>query len=107
MTDINNQAIVFQCDYVDRPAGSDSKAIPTFTEKQLQWAPDFQDIHIENIVCRGTHTGILASGIQGLNCVHDIVIKNATIFYNHVGQKIDEKTAKLKLENVNLIENKF
>ena len=107
MTDIKDQAIVFQCDYVDRPAGSDPKAMPTFTEEQRQWAPDFQDIHIENVVCRGTHTGILANGIRGLNCVHDIVIKNTTIIYNTTGQQIDQETAKLKLENVKLIENKL
>lgn len=107
MTDIKDQAIVFQCDYVDRPAGSDPNAMPTFTEEQRQWAPDFQDIHIENVVCRGTHTGILANGIRGLNCVHDIVIKNTTIIYNTTGQQIDQETAKLKLENVKLIENKL
>jgi hypothetical protein len=81
--------------------------MPTFTEEQRQWAPDFQDIHIENVVCRGTHTGIRANGIRGLNCVHDIVIKNTTIIYNTTGQQIDQETAKLKLENVKLIENKL
>ena len=106
MTDIKDQAIVFQCDYVDRPAGSDPKAVPTFTEEQRQWAPDFQDIHIKNITCHGTHTAILASGIQGLDCVHDIEIKNATFIYNKIGAQIDEETVKLKLENVKLIENK-
>ena len=107
MTDIKDQAIIFQCDYVDRPAGSDPKAMPTFTDEQRRWAPDFQDIHIDNVVCRGTHTGIMASGISGLDCVHDIEIKNSTIIYNSVGQQIDDKTAKLKLDNVKLIENKL
>lgn len=107
MTDIKDQAIIFQCDYVDRPAGSDPNAMPTFTEEQRHWAPEFQDIHIENVTCRGTHTGIYAGGIEGLDCIHDIDIKNTTIIYNKVGQQIDEKTAKLKLENVKLIENKI
>ena len=105
MTDIKDQAIVFQCDYVDRPAGSDLKAMPTFTEEQRQWAPNFQDIHIQNVTCRGTHTGIKANGIHGLECVHDIDIKNTTIIYDKVGQQIDEETAKLNLENVKLIKN--
>ena len=106
MTDIGQQAIVFQCDYVDRPAGSDPNSVPTFTEEERRWAPEFQDIHIDRVVCRGTHTGIYASGIRGLDSVHDIDIKNTTIIYNKVGQQIDEETAKLKLENVKLIENK-
>ena len=79
MTDIKDQAIIFQCDYVDRPAGSDPNAMPTFTEEQRHWAPEFQDIHIENVICRGTHTGIYAGGIEGLDCIHDIDIKNTTI----------------------------
>ena len=106
MTDIKDEAIVFQCDYLDRPAGSDPNAIPTFTDEQRQWAPNFQDIHISGIVCRGARTGIKASGILGLECVHDIDIQNTTILYNKVAQDIDEQTAKLKLTNVTLVKNK-
>ena len=102
MTDIKDQAIIFQCDYVDRPAGSDPNVVPTFTEEQRRWAPEFQDVHIENVTCRGAQTGIYASGIKGLDCIHDIDIKNTTIIYNKKGQQIDEETAKLKLENVKL-----
>jgi polygalacturonase len=103
MTDIKDEAIVFQCDYVDRPAGSDPDAIPTYTEKQKKLAPEFQDIHISNIVCYGATTGISASGILGLNSVHDINISNSTIVYTKTDKKIDEKTAKLNLQNVKLV----
>jgi hypothetical protein len=103
MTDIKDEAIVFQCDYVDRPAGSDPNAIPTYTEKQKKLAPEFQDIHISNIVCYGATTGISASGILGLNSVHDINISNSTIVYTKTDKKIDEKTAKLNLQNVKLV----
>ena len=106
MTDIKDQAIVFQCDYVDRPAGSDPNKVPEYTEEQKRFAPDFQDIHISNVTCHGTHTGIQTSGILGLDCVHDIDIKNTTIIYHKVGQQIDEASAKLQLENVKLIEQK-
>lgn len=105
MTDIKDQAIVFQCDYVDRPAGSDSNAVPTYTEEQRKMAPEFQDIHISRITCRGVHTGIMASGIPGMNCIHDIDISDVTIIYNNTDQQIDDKTAKLKLTNVNMIKN--
>ena len=106
MTDIKDEAIVFQCDYVDRPAGSDPNAIPTFTEEQRRWAPNFQDIHISNIVCRGAGTAIKASGILGLDCIHDIHINNATIVYSKTAKDINEKTAKVELTGVQLIADK-
>ena len=106
MTDIKDEAIVFQCDYVDRPAGSDPNALPTFTDEQKRVAPYFQDIHISNVVCIGAMTGIKASGILGLDNVKDIDIENSTIMYHGKGQQIDPKTAKLKLTNVRLLSSK-
>ena len=103
MTDIKDEAIIFQCDYVDRPAGSDPNAVPTFTDEQKKVAPYFQDIHISNVTCNGTTTGIKASGILGLDNVRDINIQNATIVYHGQDQQIDKKTAKLKLTNVRLL----
>lgn len=106
MTDIKDEAIVFQCDYVDRPAGSDPNALPTFTDEQKRVAPYFQDIHISNVVCIGAMTGIKASGILGLDNVKDIDIENSTIMYYAKDQQIDPKTAKLNLTNVRLLPNK-
>lgn len=99
MNDIGSEAIIFQCDYVNRQAGDDGPD-PVFTESDRQWAPQFQDIHISNVVCRGCKTGIKASGIDGLNCVHDITITDCTIVYNKTDKQIDEKTAQLQLSNV-------
>ncbi len=107
MTDIKDEAIVFQCDYVDRPAGSDPNAVPTYTEQQRRSAPNFQDIHISNITCRGCETGIRASGILGLDCVHDIDIQGANIVYHKQAQQIDDKTARLRLTNVNLVKESY
>ena len=103
MTDIKDEAIIFQCNYVDRPAGSDPNAIPTYTEEQKKLAPEFQDIHISNVTCYGTATGISACGILGLNCVHDIHIQNSTIVYTKTDQKIDDRTAKLNLRDVKFV----
>ena len=100
MTDIKDEAIVFQCDYVDRPAGSDPNAIPTYTDEERQWAPNFQDIHISRVTCCGAKTAIKASGLLGLNCIHDIDINNSTLLYRKSGQQIDDKTARLQLNNV-------
>ena len=104
MTDIKDQAIVFQCDYVDRPAGSENLTHHPSPDTQ-HLTPDFQDIHISRVTCRGTHTGILASGIPGMDCVHDIDISDVTIVYNNTDQQIDDKTAKLKLTNVKLVKH--
>ena len=104
MTDIRDEAIVFQCDYMDRPAGRDN---PEFVKPTtLENIPDFQDIHIRNVVCRGCTTGIKAKGAAGANCVHDIDITDATIIYNKVATDIDEATAKLTLTNVRLLPQK-
>ncbi len=101
MTDIKDEAIVFQCDYMDRPAGRDN---PDFAgPKKLENIPDFQDIHISSITCYGCTTGIKAKGTTEANCVHDIDITGATILYNKVATDIDEATAKLTLTNVQLI----
>jgi polygalacturonase len=106
MNDIKDEAIVFQCDYVDRPAGSDPNAIPTFTDEQKKVAPYFQDIHINKVVCYGAGTAIKASGILGLDNVRDIDIQNSTIMYYAKDQQIDPKTAKLNLTNVRLLSSK-
>ena len=105
MNDIASEAIIFQCDYVNRHAGDDGKE-PVFTNEEKKWTPNFQDIHINNVVCRGCETGIKASGIEGLNCVHDISINDCTIVYNKTDLQIDEKTAQLQMSNVRLIPNK-
>lgn len=101
MNDIASEAIIFQCDYVNRPAGDDGKA-PMLTDKERKWSPRFQDIHISNVICRGCKTGIKASGIEGLDCVSGISISNSTIVYNKTDKQIDEKTTQLQLTNVRL-----
>ena len=103
MNDITDEAIVFQCDYVDRPAGSEGKKAKT---SGSEFVPEFTDIHISNVVCRGTKTAIKAKGIEGMNCIHDIEIANSTIVYTSKGTDIDEATAKVKLSNVNIVEDK-
>ncbi len=105
MTDIKDEAIIFQCDYVDNPAGGAKNNQGAASTKD-NYVPDFQDIHIKNVVCRGCKTGIRASGIKGINCIHDINIENSTIVYNKTAQQIDNETASLTCKNVIFKENK-
>ena len=103
MNDITDEAIVFQCDSVDRPARSDGTKAKT---SGSEFVPEFTDIHISNVVCRGAKTAIKAKGIEGMNCIYDIEIANSTIVYTSKGADIDETTAKVKLSNVNIVEDK-
>jgi len=105
MADISDEAISFQCDYVNRHAGSDDKA-PVITEAMKKKAPEFQDIHISRVICRGAKTGIKARGIIGLQCVHNISISDCSIVYYKSAKQIDGQTAQLTLTNVRLTEDK-
>lgn len=98
MNDIADEAIVIQCDYVDRPAGHD--ASKEKKAEKLEFVPEFTDININNVVCYGAATAIKAKGIEGLNCIHGISISNSTFSYTQEGVDIDAATAEMKLENV-------
>lgn len=85
MTDIKDQAIVFQCDYWDNHVG----AHPQKTEenKEENFVPNFKDIHISHVLCRNVKTGIEAHGRKDM--IHDIDIKNSVIFYTDRAYNID------------------
>lgn len=105
MNDITDEAIVFQCDYVDRPAGHDEKKETKAVK--LEKVPDFTDIDITRVVCRGTKTAIKAKGVEGLDCIHDIKISNSTIAYSQKGLDIDENSARLALDNVQVVKDEM
>ena len=92
MTDIKEQAIVFEASYSNKQVGQEDKLVGA-----TDYAPDFKDIHIEHITCRGCKTGILAKGDEGL--IHDIDIKNSVIFYIKKATDI-QSTCKLDVSNV-------
>lgn len=104
MTDIRSEAVIFQCDYADRPAGSKESDI--VKPKELVKVPEFTDIHISDVVCRGAVTAIAASGLEGQNCVHDITLTDCTFIYTRNATEIDSATASLTLRNVRLIPEK-
>lgn len=96
MTDIKDEAIVFQTDYADRPAGYDTNQ-PAQSER---FVPEFQDIRMSRIVCRGCQTAIRASGT--LRTVHDISIEDATFFYNETERAVDDP-AMISLKDVRFV----
>lgn len=104
MSDIRGEAIIFECSYADRPAGSKDSDIRKPSE--IENVPEFKDIHISSIVCRGCKTGIAASGITGMDCVHDIDISNSTIVYTKSPTAIDSATVRINLSYLRLIPDK-
>ncbi len=94
MTDIQEEAIVFETTYWDNHVGAKKQAAP----EKVEFAPDFNDIHIENVYVRGCKTGIKAQGAEGM--IHDIYIKNSNIFYTDKDKDI-APTCELFLDNVN------
>ena len=93
MSDIQGEAVVFETSYADRPVGRDD-ATAAETENFL---PNFQDIHIQNVVCRDARVGIKASGT--LQMIHDITLKDCLFFYTEKASLVDDP-GMLKLENV-------
>ena len=94
MSDIRDQAIVFETSYVDVPVGSDGKR-----STAEDFLPEFTDIHISNVVCRDARTGISAKG--EVRMIHDIDISDCTIFCTETLSEIEDP-AMLNLENVSL-----
>lgn len=109
MSDIKGEAIVFQCDYEDRPAGGAKANTPNVQSPKRpndQHTPDFQDIHIRRVICRGCATGIKAIGVKGMNSVHDIDIQDCSIVYRQQDKDVNEETARLNIQNVRFVEDK-
>jgi hypothetical protein len=94
MTDIKGEAIVFECGYVNRPAGENVEEQKAAAD--APFAPQFTDIHISNVVCRGARTAIQAEGIEGLRCIWGVTVENSTFFYNHTERKIVNAEIELK-----------
>ena len=83
MSGIKGEAIVFQTDYADRPAGYDGNTAAT-TENFL---PEFTDILISRVVCRGCATAVRAKGRPSM--IHGIKISDSVFFYSESDCDID------------------
>ena len=84
MSDIKDQAIVFETSYSDRPVGSNGNDQRPAAESYI---PEFCDIHISHVYCRDVKTAIKAKGT--LEMIHDIHIDNSTFFFSQKGVDVD------------------
>lgn len=94
MTDIKDEAIVFECTYVNRPAGETVQELSSTNE--ALFVPKFTDIHISDVVCRNAETAIAAEGVEGLNCIYDVTIENSTFFYSRTSTSISHADIDIK-----------
>ena len=119
MNDIKDEAIVFDCTYIDnnykkmlekQQAGASAETGMTAKKKAKQkpkedtyklndYAPDWQDIHIERVVCRECRYGLKTVPLVGRKCVHDVEVKDCTLFYTVKGEDVD-KDSQIKTQNV-------
>ena len=99
MSDIRDQAIVFETSYVDVPVGTDGKA-----STAQDFLPEFTDISISNVVCRDARIGIAAKGTAQM--IHDISISDCTLFCTEKKAEIDLTVfspGSINLQNVKLL----
>lgn len=96
MKNIPDAAISFKCDYAD----VSYKTLASGTGMTEGFLPDFSDIHISRVICDGCVTGIYASGMKDVDCVHDIHISKSRFICSGSNTDIDEATAKISLRKV-------
>ncbi len=101
MTDIKDEAIIFQCTYVDNKVSGNERPNPSKEPQTLEFVPEFTDIHISDVVVRNCKTAISAHTIPDYNCIHDIDIDNCTFFYTKKDIDKDEKV------ELNITNSKF
>ena len=96
MSDIRDQAIVFETSYVNVPVGESGKK----SDSCDIWMPDFRDIVIDGLVCRDARIGVSAQGEPAT--IHDISVKNSTIFYTETATSLSSPGL-LDLEGLKLV----
>lgn len=103
MTDIKDEAIVFECTYVDKKYSvKDGESGKTAVAKDAPFVPEFTDIHISNVVCRNVKTAVAAHGLPGFNTIHGITIDNSTFFYTQKDKDMDSD-ADIKFTNTKFV----
>ena len=93
MRGIVREAVLFRCDYVDftyRTVGAATG---------VEYVPEFSDISISKIRCRGCATAVRAAGIDGHDCVHDVTIRDSKFTRAAVSTEINGATASISMVN--------
>jgi polygalacturonase len=79
MTDITGDAINFNLYYGGKsPLDESGYAIDNDLPPVTEETPQFRDIHIENVICRGAQAAIVLQGLPEM-ALHNIFLKNVAI----------------------------
>lgn len=95
MTDIASAAVSFETTYWDNHVGAEKPKTLT----KGDFPPDFGDIHMSDIVCRGCKTAVEAHGQKGM--VHGVTITDSKFFYTEKAADIDAD-CDVKMERVEM-----
>lgn len=86
MTDIVGEAVIFDCTYEDKAVGREGEV----ATKSNDYAPQFCDIHISDVICRGCSLPVRSTGFEGYRTVYGVTITRSTFFHTGpVAAKID------------------
>lgn len=58
MSDIKGEAIIFECTYADKKYSVSDDKDKTVVPQNAEYVPEWSDIHISNVVCRGAKTAV-------------------------------------------------
>lgn len=98
MSNIVNEAIYFDMYYWTKPpAANEVKPIPQVNIE----TPQFKNIYIENVICKGAGIGVFARGLPEMP-VHNVRMKNLVISANTGVQLKDVKGMEIKNLNLNV-----
>ena len=94
MSDIRDQAIVFQTSYINAAVGENNKM-----EQTEQFLPEFCDISIQDVTCRDARIGLSAQGTPAM--IHDIRFSSCTLFCTE--KTVDDPSGLLDLSGLHLL----
>mgnify|MGYP000317385056 FL=1 len=105
MTDIKDEAIVFECTYMDKKYSvkESDEGGKTVVPEDAPFVPEFSDIHISNVVCRNVKTAVAVTGLPGMECVHDVTIDSSTFYYTK-NDKVIKDNPEITITNTEFVE---
>lgn len=92
MSDIQDEAVVFETGYVNVSVGTEGDRAAT-----QEYLPEFSGIRISDVVCRDARIGLAARGTRAM--IHDISLKDCVFFCSEKDRDVADP-AMFLLENV-------
>jgi len=97
MSDIADEAVVFETTYTDRPVGREDA--PSATAEDF--IPEFTGIRISRVTCRDARVGVAARGAVGT--IHGITLSESLFFYTEKASEIGDPSMVTLAESVRFL----